>query len=76
MTTAKKTAPKSISLRLDLLFRVLRVIVALRVLPAIYASAGYEILNQKDGKIAARAVYLSFEVADAFLAFVDGERSK
>lgn len=72
MATAKKTAPQSISLRLDLLFRVLRVFVALRVLPAIYASAGYEIFEQEDGKVASRAVYLSFEVADAFIAKVSG----
>lgn len=62
MTTAAKT-PRKPAPKLTQ-----RDTIALAVLPAIYATAGFEILNQKDGRLAAKAVRLAYEVADAFLA--------
>jgi len=61
MATTKPKAPRKTLRKPDLIDQVAR-----EVLPAIYMSAGYEILNQQDGRMATRAVHLSYEVGAAY----------
>lgn len=43
--------------------------IAEKVFPAIYASAAEWMFNQPNGNLAKRAAYLSYEAADAFVAY-------
>ena len=62
-TTAKPKAPRKTPQRLSSIDEI-----AEKVFPAIFASSGPWMFNQPNGNLAKRAVYLAYEVADAFIA--------